>query len=149
MKILLVGEYNRTHWNLKKALETLGHEVLVVGFRDGFKKVDVDIELTNPLNSWFLKKVRVLIFKLFDVDLLSYFVKKQIKSKKGILSGHDIVQFINEAPFLIDRKSQLTIFRWLNDWNTKSFLLSTGTDYISVSYAYNKNVRYSILTPYF
>jgi len=149
MKILLVGEYNRTHWNLKKALEALDHEVLVIGFRDGFKKVDVDIEIKNPLSPWFLKKIRTLIFKIFGHDLLSRFVKKQIKSKKETLSGYDIVQFINEAPFFIDRNSQLTIFKWLNDWNAKSFLLSTGTDYISVSYAYNKKLRYSILTPYF
>ncbi|WP_282040639.1 glycosyltransferase [Winogradskyella flava] len=149
MKILLVGEYNRTHWNLKKALEALDHEVLVIGFRDGFKKVDVDIEIKNPLSPWFLKKIRTLIFKIFEHDLLSYFVKNQIKSKKETLSGYDIVQFINEAPFFIDRNSQLTIFKWLNDWNAKSFLLSTGTDYISVSYAYNKKLRYSILTPYF
>ena len=56
MKILLVGEYNRTHYNLKKGLNELGHEALVIGTRDGFKKVDVDIEINNPFNSFLLKK---------------------------------------------------------------------------------------------
>ena len=69
--------------------------------------------------------------------------------KKHLLSNYDIVQYINESPFLIDRKGELAIFKLLNSWNKKTFLLSTGTDYISVSYAYDKKFRYSILTPYF
>jgi glycosyltransferase involved in cell wall biosynthesis len=149
MKILLVGEYNRTHWNLKKGLETLGHQVVLIGNRDGFKKVNVDIEIKNPFASWFLKKIRILIVKVFGVDLLSVAIKRKIKSKKQQLSGYDIVQFVNESPFLIDRKSELKIFKWLSQWNSKIYLLSTGVDYPSVHYAYNKNFKYSILTPYF
>ncbi|MBO3117644.1 glycosyltransferase family 1 protein [Winogradskyella sp. DF17] len=149
MKILLVGEYNRTHWNLKRGLQTLGHEVLVIGFRDGFKKVDIDIEIKDPLSSRFLKKVRVLIYKFFKIDLLAHSVKKQILSKKDELSGYDVIQLVNESPFLIDLKCQLEILKWLINWNDKTFLLSTGPDYVSVMHAYNKKFRYSILTPYF
>lgn len=149
MKILLVGEYNRTHYNLKKGLNELGHEALVIGTRDGFKKVDVDIEINNPFNSFLLKKTRVFFYKFFKTDLLYLYTKHKIKSKKHLLSNYDIVQYINESPFLIDRKGELAIFKLLNSWNKKTFLLSTGTDYISVSYAYDKKFRYSILTPYF
>ena len=38
MKILLVGEYNRSHTFLKEGLEQLGHQVTVIGLSDGFKK---------------------------------------------------------------------------------------------------------------
>ena len=127
MKILLVGEYNRTHWNLKKGLETLGHKVLVIGFRDGFKKVDVDIVLKNPFSSIILKKLRIGIYKIFKIDLLAVLVKKQLLSKKAMLSNYDIVQFVNESPFPIERKSQLQILKWFLDWNEKAFLLYQKT----------------------
>ncbi|MEO1033100.1 MAG: glycosyltransferase [Bacteroidota bacterium] len=149
MKILLVGEYNRTHWNIKKGLETLGHDVVVIGFRDGFKKVDIDMALKNPFSSKLLRKFRIGVYKLFKIDLLAVLTKKQILSKKELLSNYDVIQFVNESPFLIDRESQLKIIKWLVAWNKKAFLLSTGVDYISVKYAYDKKFRYSILTPYF
>ena len=43
MNILLVGEYNSSHKTLKEGLESLGHQVTVVGLGDGFKKRLVDI----------------------------------------------------------------------------------------------------------
>ena len=57
MKVLLFGEYNRAQWNIKKGLEKLGHEAIVVSMRDGFKKVDVDIEIKDPYTSYPLKKL--------------------------------------------------------------------------------------------
>lgn len=53
MKILLIGEYNRAHRNIKKGLESLGHEAVVLSTTDGFKKVDVDIEIKEYFNSFF------------------------------------------------------------------------------------------------
>jgi len=149
LNILLVGEYNRAHWNIKKGLEHLGHKALVISTTDGFKKVDVDIELKDYFSSLILKKIRVLLFVLFKIDLLGISIKHQIKSKQKLLSGFDCVQFINEAPFSIDVKSNYTIYNWLSTWNDESYVLSCGLDYISVNYAYNKKFRYDILTPYF
>lgn len=149
MKILLFGEYNRAQWNIKKGLHTLGHQAILVSNRDGFKKVDVDIELKDPYQSYVLKKFRILIKKLTSIDLSAVSIKRQIKSKKTLLSNYDVVQFINEAPFDFERKHQKQIFDWLNTWNKSVFLLSAGLDYPSVSYAHDKNFRYSILTPYF
>ncbi|MDH7913177.1 glycosyltransferase [Winogradskyella sp. SYSU M77433] len=150
MKILLVGEYNKAHFNIKKGLEELGHEAVVVANRDGFKKVDVDIEIKDHYTSFLLKKIRVFLYLVFKIDLLALSVKKQFKEKKKELSGFDIVQFINEAPFPFERKSHTQIFNWLCDWNDCSFyLLSCGLDYPSVKYAYDKKFRYDILTPYF
>ena len=43
MKILLIGEYSNLHNSLKKGLLNLGHEVILLGSGDGFKKYQVDI----------------------------------------------------------------------------------------------------------
>lgn len=149
MKVLLVGEYNRVHKNLKEGLEQLGHQAKVVGLRDGFKKVDVDIELKDYFENGILKKLRVLGVKLFRYDILGTSLKYQIKNKREHLSNYDIVQFINEAPFLCDRKIQFQLIKDIISWNKNVFLLSCGTDYPSVSYAFDKKFKYSILTPYF
>lgn len=149
MKILLVGEYNRAHRNIKLGLEDLGHTAKVVGLTDGFKKVKVDIEIKNYFETGILKKLKVLFVKLFNIDILSLHLKYQIKSKKQELSNFDIIQFINEAPFGCDRNSQKKLFKLLIGWNKSPFLLSCGTDYICVTHSYNKKFRYSILTPFF
>lgn len=149
LNVLLFGEFNRTHWNIKKGLQALGHNAVVVSTTDGFKKVDVDIELKDRYQSFLAKKFRILVKKLTGIDLLTKSIKTQILKQKNKLQNYDVVQFINEAPFDFERKDQQEIFEWLSDWNTKVFLLSTGLDYPSVSYAYDKKFRYSILTPYF
>ena len=149
MRILLFGEYNRAQWNIRNGLIALGHEAIVVSNRDGFKKVDVDIELKDPYQGFFLKKIRSLITRLFNLDISAISIKRQIKARKHELSNYDIVQFINEAPFDFKRNHQKEIFDWLKHWNKNVFLLSAGLDYPSISYAYAKKFRYSILTPYF
>ncbi|WP_299103015.1 glycosyltransferase [uncultured Winogradskyella sp.] len=149
MKVLLFGEYNRAQWNIKQGLKSFGHDAILVSTRDGFKKVDVDIEIRDPYNSYFLKKLRIIIKKFSGIDITAVSIKRQIKSKKHLLSNHDVVQFINEAIFDFERKDQRIIFNWLSDWNKNVFLLSAGLDYPSVNYAFDKKFRYSILTPYF
>lgn len=149
MKVLLVGEYNRAHKFLKDALIKLGHEALVVGLTDGFKKAEVDIEIKNNYDKGFRKKWRWILRKLFDYDLNSLDVKRQIIELKSSLSGYDVVQFINESPFICRPHIEQEIFDLLREWNDKVYLLSCGTDHISVKYAYEQKFRYSILTPYF
>jgi len=53
MKILLIGEYSNLHNSLKKGLLNLGHEVILLGSGDGFKKYDVDILVKSTI---FLQK---------------------------------------------------------------------------------------------
>lgn len=150
MKVLLVGEYNKAQLNIKKGLEVLGHEATVVSTTDGFKKVDVDIKIKDYFSSFILKKIRVLLYMIFNIDLLAISVKRQLKAKKNQLSNYDIVQLVNEAPFSFERASHFQLFNWLKDWNhCRFFLLSCGLDFPSVSYAMDKKFRYSILTPYF
>ena len=45
MKILLLGEYSRLHNSLKEGLVALGHEVIIVGCGDKFKKLPVDYSI--------------------------------------------------------------------------------------------------------
>jgi hypothetical protein len=149
MRILLVGEYNRAHYNIKLGLEELGHTAKVMGLADGFKKVQVDHPLINPFESGLLKKLRVAFVRLFNIDLQGWHLKYQLNSLKKDISDFDVVQFINEAPFGCDRKTQKQLIARLISWNANPFLLSCGTDLISVKYAYDKKLRYSILTPYF
>jgi glycosyltransferase involved in cell wall biosynthesis len=150
MKILLIGEYNSLHRFLKDGLIKLGHEAIVIGLNDGFKKVDVDIEIFNYFETnWFLKLLRKLVQKLFKIDLYSISVWQQIKKLKIQLSGYDIVQFINETPFQCTASVETKIFNLLLNNNKKLFLSSCGDDHISISYADKQIPRYSILSPYF
>lgn len=149
MRILLVGEYNRSHRFLKQGLKKLNHDVIVVGLNDGFKKVDVDLRIKHYFETGIAKKIRTLTFKVFKIDLHSYSVKNQIIKHKNKLNGYDIVQFINESSFLCQPKTEKKIFDLISSWNHKTFLLSCGCDYPSVKYAFDKKFRYSILTPYF
>lgn len=149
MRILLVGEYNRSHHFLKEGLKQLGHEAVVVGLNDGFKKVPVDITIKQNYNTGIKKKIRIALFKLLSIDLQSHNIYKQIKKHEQLLSGYDIVQYINESPFICTPKTEIKIFNFLKERNKNFFLLSCGTDYVSVKYAYDKKFKYSILTPYF
>lgn len=148
MNILLIGEYNRSHYFLKEGLQKLGHTVLVVGLTDGFKKVDVDIEIKNKFDHGWSKKLKVLMFKFLKIDLHSLNIKKQISNIKTELSGYDVVQFINDSPFLCQPQTEQHIFNLIKKQNKNIFLMSCGIDYISVKYAHDKKFRYSILTPF-
>jgi len=148
MKILLVGEYSRLHNSLKEGLLELGHNVTIVAAQDGFKKYDIDIQIHKKYTKGLLKKIKNIIYRLTKIDLESLQVKKQIISLKPKISGYDIVQFINEASFKCTANIEKDIFDLISTWNKNVFLLSCGTDYISVKYANEEKYRYSILTPY-
>lgn len=148
MKILLVGEYSRLHNSLKEGLELLNHDVTIVAAKDGFKNYDVDFPIYKTYEKGFLRTFKNLIYRFTKIDLESIQIKKQIINLKPKLSDFDVVQFINEASFLCTATIEKEIFDLISTWNKNVFLLSCGTDYISVKYAYDKKFRYSILTPF-
>lgn len=151
MNILLVGEYNRTHYNIKKGLEHLGHSVTVISNADGFKKVDVDIEISEGYESSLFKLFTRLKLGFINKRIASYNVSRQFKINKARLSDFDIIQYVNEAPFNVTLQWQLKLIEWLREWNETAefYLLSCGLDYPSINYAFHKKFRYSVLTPYF
>jgi len=148
MKILLVGEYSRLHNSLKEGLEKLNHEVTIVASKDGFKNFDVDLPIHKKYDKGILKKFKNLIYRLTKIDLESIHSKKQILNLKPKISDFDVVQFINETSLGCAAAIEKDIFDLISKWNKNVFLLSCGTDYISVKYAHDEIPEYSILTPY-
>ncbi len=150
MKILLLGEYSHLHNTLKKGLEALGHQVILVGDGDGFKNFPVDLSIRpKSSDSYFIKPFRKLIFKMFkfDIALLErglrfYFYKNQLR-------GFDIVQLINEKPIKTTPIFERYLLKKVFKNNSKSFLLSCGIDYLSVQFMLNKGFKYSLMNPYF
>ncbi|QQX75531.1 MULTISPECIES: glycosyltransferase [Aequorivita] len=149
MKILLVGEYSRLHNSLKEGLQQLGHQVTLVSTGDDFKKFPSDILLKRKYDSGFSKKIKVLLFKIMGLDITSISLKNQFFREKEVFSGFYFVQLINESPFGLQPKYEKEVISFLKKNNTKLFLLSCGTDYMSVKYAFEKKFRYSIFSPYF
>jgi len=149
MKILLIGEYNTSHYTLKEGLEALGHEVLVVGNGDGFKNVVVDINFRVRYVEGFSFYLKRILYKLFKIDITSLDIKRQFNKYKNQFKGYDIVQLINESPFKANPKIEIELLQYIFDNNSNVFLLSCGTDYISVKYASERKFRYSILDPYY
>ncbi|WP_299111809.1 glycosyltransferase [uncultured Winogradskyella sp.] len=148
MNILLVGEYSRLHNSLKEGLVKLNHNVTIVATYDGFKKYDVDLLIEKKYQKGVKKKIKNLLYKLTGFDLESFNIKQQIQQLHSQLGGYDVLQFINEAPFGCTVKVETQIFDFIASRNNNAYLLSCGTDYISVNYANDKDLRYSILTPY-
>lgn len=149
MKILLVGEYSRLHNSLKEGLVSLGHEVTLIGCGDYFKNYPVDIKFHRTHVKGLPMKWKNLIFRLFHIDLASIAIKNQFFQHSASLKGFDVVQLINESALGIQPREEEVVLQFLKDHNKKLFVLSCGTDFLSVSYAYNKKFRYSILSPLF
>lgn len=149
MKILLVGEYSRLHNSLKEGLQTLGHQVTIIGTGDYFKKYPVDIKIIKKYEQGFFRFLKVGIYKLTGIDIASENLKNQVFKHSEKLKGFDIVQLINERSFGMSAKNEKKVARFLKENNKKLFLLSCGTDYTSVRFAFDKKFRYSILDPYF
>ena len=149
MKILLVGEYSRLHNSLKEGLISLGHEVTLVSLGDGFKSYQSDFKIKQYFNKGLLSKIKVALFLATSFNIESFFTYLQCKNICKKLDHFDIVQYINETPFNASLSFEKKIINLFNSTSKKNFLLACGTDYISVKYAFDKKLRYSILTPYF
>ncbi len=149
MKILLIGEYSNLHNSLKQGLIKLGHEVVLIGSGDGFKKYNVDILINSTI---FENKFLKIIAKVFDRitgislnEIEIYFKTKQIIKS---LKNFDVVQLINERSFNTSACLESNLLKDIFKNNKRVFLLACGVDFKSISYAKDKKFRYSILTPY-
>jgi glycosyltransferase involved in cell wall biosynthesis len=86
---------------------------------------------------------------MFKIDLEALYIKKQFFHYAELLKGYDVVQFINESAFNTGSRTEILFINFLKKYNEKLFLLSCGTDYTSVKFAFEKHFNYSILTPLF
>lgn len=153
MKILLVGEYSRLHNSLKEGLETLGHQVTIIGTGDGFKRYDVDFSIYPKvfMKYWFFRKIKNLAYSVIGLDLL--------KTEKGIrfywllskLKDFDHIQFINSDAIETHPNFEIALYKKLlkNNLTATKSLLVCGDETPVVDYLLKKELEYSILTPYF
>ena len=148
MKILLLGEYSRLHHSLKEGLQKLGHDVTILGFKDGFKDYPVDFPLEKKWDSGLLKKVKMGVLRLTGFDISSYLTYKQFHKNQHHFKNFDIVQLINENTFFCDYRHEKKILKYLFKHNKKVFLLSAGDDYLYVKYNFDHPENPSVIQPY-
>ena len=151
MRILLVGEFSRLHNSLKEGLESLGHEVLLIGTGDYFKNYPVDIDIDANLfrNKRILKFFRKVIYRIFKIDLALTETAVKYFSKMHLLKGYDVVQFINSDAIKTHLFLQKYFILNLKKFNSKLFLLACGDDHYIIKYLLNQNsLKYHVLTPY-
>lgn len=148
MKILLVGEYSRLHNSLKEGLQTLGHETVLISTGDYFKQFPADILLKRNYEKGFFKKIKVLLYRIFKIDITSVNLRRQFFNHSEKLKGFDVVQLINESPLGIRPKDELDIIHFLKQHNKKLFLLSCGVDYHVVRFLLSYTSKYHILSDF-
>ncbi len=151
MRILLVGEFSRLHNSLKKALQELGHEVVLIGDGDSFKNYPVDTSLAaNFLNRYFLlRKFKNALFRFTSINLEHYEIYFRFLKVKKSLKNFDVVQFIHGNALKLPLNLQLKQMQYLHKHNKKLFLLVCGNDYRTVKFLQKKTLKYSVLTPLF
>lgn len=151
MKILLFGEYSGFNNTLKIALKQLGHNVLLSGRCDGFKKYPLDIALDPVFFDYKIPKLfKVLFFKLFKYDLAGIEVFYNFLRKKSNFKDFDIVHIINPYPIQTHPFLEKKVLTYLFKHNTKAFLSACGDDAYYIDFLFkNKTLPYHILTPYF
>ena len=145
MKILLLGEYSNLHNSLKQALINMGHEVLLVGNADGFKKYETDILIKSHLEDYLLFKLIARLFvRIFKINIFEIEIYLRAKKIVNKLQGFDVVQLINENSFKTSPLLEIKLLKQIFKNNNKVFLLSCGVDSVSVKHAMSKK-----LTPLF
>lgn len=145
MKVLLVGEYSRLHNSLKEGLEESGQEVFLAGMQDSFKNFSTDF-------NYDAKTTIKPIFKLPNKLFRAIFKKDLLVLERGIrfylalpkFKNYDVVQLINQTPIQTFAWLEKRILKKLISQNKKVYLLSCGSDYISVSHAKQGKFRYSV-----
>lgn len=148
MKVLLVGEYSHLHNSLKDGLQALGHEVFIIGHKDGFKNFPVDFPIQKKWDSGFLKKIKIAVYKISGFDISSYLTFRQFLKFEKQCAGFDVVQLINENSFYCTYHYEKKIISNLLKNNQKLFLLSTGYDYLNVKYCFENPDFKSVIPLY-
>lgn len=148
MKVLLVGEYSHLHNSLKDGLQALGHEVFIIGHKDGFKNFPVDFPIQKKWDSGFLKKIKIAVYKITGFDISSYLTFRQFLKFEKQCSGFDVVQLVNENSFYCTYHYEKKIISYLLKNNQKLFLLSTGYDYLNVKYCFGNPEFKSVIPLY-
>ncbi len=148
MKVLLVGEYSHLHNSLKDGLQQLGHDVFIIGQKDGFKNFPVDYPIQKKWETGLLKKIKIAVYKISGFDISSYLTYRQFLKFEKQCSGFDVVQLINENSFHCTCYFEKKIISSLLKNNKKLFLLSSGYDYLNVKYCFENPDFKSVIPLY-
>lgn len=149
MRILLIGEYSGFHNALKKGLQSLGHEITLVGDGDGFKGYNVDIYVGSDYyrrNKW-RKKLMTGWYKLTGTNLEDGLRLKRFRESEHLLKNYDIIQFVNSNPFNCEPAVEWEMLNYLLQNNGKALLVACGDDAPYATYLSTKHKGYSILQP--
>lgn len=151
MKILLVGEYSRLHNSLKEGLAALGHEVIIVGCGDKFKKFPVDFSIyaqicnNNKTANFLFKSIRKVTS--LDFEKIEKAIRFYLLLPK--LNDFNHVQLINsdvlETYPILSRFLYKKLFKKIKSRS----LLICGDEVSVVDYWFQNELKYSVLTPYF
>ena len=132
MRILLVGEYSNLHNSLKQGLEKRGHEVLLLGSGDAFKKFYVDINVRGKYvqDLYLPNAVRQAIFRATNYDIA--FLETYMRAKKALrkLGDFDVIQLINEYPFKTPYFFERKLVKMLRKMTKRLVILGCGDDYL-------------------
>lgn len=151
MKILLLGEYSRLHNSLKEGLVQFGHEVTIIGCGDKFKQFPVDYSIyaktcnENKIANFVFKSIRKVIG--FDFEKIEKAIRFYLLLPK--LKSYHHVQLINsdalETYPILSRFLYKKLFHKIKNRS----LLICGDETPIVDYWFRKELKYSVLTPYF
>lgn len=151
MKILLLGEYSRLHNSLKEGLVTLGHEVTVVGCGDKFKQFPIDYSIyaricnENKIANFLFKSIRKVIG--LDFEKIEKAIRFYLLLPK--LNGYHHVQLINSDALETYPTLSRFLYKKLFQQIKNRSLLICGDETPIVDYCFQKELKYSVLTPYF
>lgn len=151
MKILLLGEYSRLHNSLKEGLVTLGHEVTVVGCGDKFKQFPIDYSIyaricnENKIANFLFKSIRKVIG--LDFEKIEKAIRFYLLLPK--LNGYHHVQLINSDALETYPTLSRFLYKKLFQQIKNRSLLICGDETPIVDYWFQKELKYSVLTPYF
>ncbi|WP_031428753.1 glycosyltransferase [Flavimarina sp. Hel_I_48] len=132
MRILLVGEYSNLHNSLKEGLQKNGHEVILLGSGDAFKKFPVDINVRGKyVEDLFLPNAfRQLLFRFFKFDIAYLETYLRVRYSLQKLGQFDVIQLINEYPFKTPYFLERKLVTILRKMTSKLVILGCGDDYL-------------------
>ncbi len=132
MRILLVGEYSNLHNSLKQGLKKGGHEVLLLGSGDAFKKFPVDINVRGKYaqDIFLLNALRQLIYRGSNYDIAFLETYWRAKTALRNLGEFDVIQLINEYPFKTPYFFERKLIKQLRKMTKRLVILGCGDDYL-------------------
>ncbi|NPA34183.1 MAG: glycosyltransferase [Chlorobi bacterium] len=122
MNILLIGDFSAAHYNLKLALESLGHKVLLYSNKDAYKQIPTDKAFYSPKpnENKYLASLKV--------------ITSQLRIIPDLWKNWDIIQLIAHSPF--HHRINSFLMRYILNRNKPTVLFNAAC-----SYPYNQFVR--------